>query len=57
MGIASAVVKTTGKGAARAGAYSVDQARRGRVRAQVTGGVPAPGDGPAPPGYDVLERA
>ena len=55
MGIASTVVKTAVKGAARAGAYSVDQARQGRARAQATGGVLAPGDGPAPPGYDVLD--
>lgn len=55
MGIASGVVKATAKGVARAGAYSVDQARQGRARAQAMGGVLAPGDGPAPPGLDVLD--
>jgi len=53
--LASAVVKGTVKGAARAGTYSVDQARKGRARAQAAGGVLAPGDSPAPPGYDVLD--
>ena len=54
-GLASTVVKGAVKGAAKTGAYSLDQARDGRSRAQAAGGVLAPGDGPPPPGYDVLD--